>query len=250
MEYKQSNDIIKINNIKCFEHNGDKFDCYCMDFEKDLCKNCIGEIHHNHTTIDLNINLRNQLIEKINESIDIGDNNENSNNTQKDINNNDNLNKNNNIIFNQDNFSIKNLDKHSKYSLKKLLDKLKVFYSIYPCYNIDKSITNISKFCLNINEQKYIIKSEPLKTLDIIKERKIRFPWEFNRVSEDENIISIHLIEQGIKNIVNLTKFNLNNLEILNLKNNNITDISPLKSINFPNLKALCLEENKITDEN
>ena len=58
------------------------------------------------------------------------------------------------------------------------------------------------------------------------------------------------MIEQGLRKIINLTKFNLNKLEILSLKNNNITDIIPLKSISFPNLKKLCLEENKITDDN
>ena len=140
------------------------------------------------------------------------------------------------------------MDMQSKKSLIKLLKKLIEFYSFYPCYNIDKSITNISKFCSNIN--KFIVKSRPYKVLDIIKDRKIRFTWEFNRIPEDENIISIHLIEQGLRKIINLTKFNLNKLEILSLKNNNITDISPLKSIKFPNLKKLCLEENKITDDN
>jgi hypothetical protein len=130
------------------------------------------------------------------------------------------------------------MDMQSKKSLIKLLKKLIEFYSFYPCYNIDKSITNISKFCSNIN--KFIVKSRPYKVLDVIKDRKIRFTWEFNRIPEDENIISIHLIEQGLRKIINLTKFNLNKLEILSLKNNNITDISPLKSIKFPNLKKLC----------
>ena len=247
-EYKQSNDIIKVNNIKCFQHEGDKFEFYCMDCEKDLCNNCIEEIHPNHTFIYFNINIRKQLIEKIKKSIDIEDNNENSHNTQKDINNTDNFNENKNKSLNQENFTIKEMDMQSKKSLIKLLKKLIEFYSFYPCYNIDKSITNISKFCSNIN--KFIVKSRPYKVLDIIKDRKIRFTWEFNRIPEDENIISIHLIEQGLRKIINLTKFNLNKLEILSLKNNNITDISPLKSIKFPNLKKLCLEENKITDDN
>ena len=248
-EYKQSDGIIKVNNLKCFEHKGDKkFEFFCIDCEKDLCINCIEEIHPNHTFIYFNINIRNQLIEKIKKSIDIGDNNDNSHNTQKDINNNDNFNENNNIILNKDNFTIKEMDLPSKKALIKLLDKLKTFYSIYPCYNIDRSIINISKFCSNIN--KNIVKSGPFKVLDVITDRKIRFPWEFNRVPEDENIISIHLIEQGLRKIKNLTKYNLNKLEILSLKNNNITDISPLKDINFPNLNIMCLEENKITDNN
>jgi len=246
-EYKQSGDIIKINNIKCFQHMEDKFDFYCINYEKDLCKNCIEE-HSNHNIIAFNIYIRNQLIEKIKKSIDIDDNNENSHNIQKYINNNGNFNENNNIILNQDNLTIKEMDLQSRKALIKLLDKLKTFYSFYPCYNIDRSIISISKFCSNIN--KYIIKSGPFKVLDVITDRKIRFPWEFNRVPEDENIISIHLIEQGLRKIKNLTKYNLNKLEILSLKNNNITDISPLKDINFPNLNIMCLEENKITDNN
>lgn len=63
-EYKQSDDIVKINNIKCFEHEGDKFEFYCIDCEKDLCNNCIEEIHPNHTFIYFNINIINQLFEK------------------------------------------------------------------------------------------------------------------------------------------------------------------------------------------
>ena len=153
-EYKKSFDIIKINNIKCFQHKENKFDYYCINCEKDLCKNCIVE-HSNHCTIVLNyIYRRNQLIEKIKKSIDIEDNNENSHNIQKDIN---------NKSLNQENFTIKEIDIQSKKSLIKLLDNLIKFYSLYPCYNIDKSITNISKFCTNINE--YIVKSEDYKVL-------------------------------------------------------------------------------------
>ena len=245
-EYEQSTDIIIINNIKCFEHEEAKFEYYCTDCEKDLCINCIGEIHPNHTFISFNINIINHLNEKINESMGIEDKNGNSNNNnQRGINNNDNSNE---TFFNKENFTIKDIDIQSKKSLKNLLDRLISFYSIYPCYNIDKSIKNISKFCSNIS--KYLIENESYKALDIIKKRKIRFPWEFYKIPENENIISIHLIEQGLRKIIGLAKYNLENLEELSLRNNNLTDISPLADKKFPNLKTLCLEENKITDEN
>ena len=38
----------------------DKFDFYCINYEKDLCKNCIEE-HSNHNIIAFNIYIRNQL---------------------------------------------------------------------------------------------------------------------------------------------------------------------------------------------
>lgn len=241
-EINKSNGIIRINDLKCFEHKENIFAFNCVDCEKSLCLNCIREIHRNHSVISLNNKNIENIIDDLINSMYM------KNNDKRDINNNTEMN--NNTIINNKIFTIRDIDMTSKHSLEELLQKLKALYSSFPCYNIDLSIKNISKCCSDM--QNFIIKNDNgnLKALDIIEERKIRFTWEFESIQDKEKIISILLIEQGITKINRLKNYDLNNLEKLSLKNNNLRDITPLKNIKFPNLKELLLEENKIEDEN
>ena len=67
------NNIKIINNLKCFSpknkteftfHNNE-FSHYCTDCEQNLCLNCIGEIHCNHTLIILDKKNLENLVDKI-----------------------------------------------------------------------------------------------------------------------------------------------------------------------------------------
>ena len=249
-EYDKNINIV--NNLKCFlpknktefTFHNNEFSHYCTDCEQNLCLNCIGEIHCNHTLIIFDKKDLENLIDKIISLMNIKDNDDNSNrdeNNEEDHKENDN----NNEIKK---FTIKDIDNKSKKALKEFLKKLNKFYSCHPCYNILQSVENIYKFCLNINI--YINESSIYEPIEIIKEKKIRFPRELKNISESNKIISIKMIERGISVIKRLQNYDLSSLEILCLKKNNITDISPLANKNLDNLIRLHLEENKLGDDN
>ena len=242
------NNINIVNSLKCFlpknktefTFHNNEFSHYCTDCEQNLCLNCIGEIHCNHTLIILDKKNLENLVYKIINLMNINDNDDNSNNNNNE-NHKDNYN-------NFNNFKIKDIDIKSKKALQEFVKKINIFYSYYPCYNILQSVENIYKFCLNINN--YINESSIYEPIEIIKEKKIRFPRELKNISENEKIISIKMIERGISSIKGLQKYDLRNIEILSLKKNNIADISPLAYKSFDNLIKLRLEENKLGDDN
>ena len=246
-EYK--NKINIVNSLKCFlpknkgefTFHNNEFSHYCTDCEQNLGLNCIGEIHCNHILIIFDKKNIENLVNKIINLMNI-------NNKENNSNINDIIQDNDKNINEKKNFSIKDIDNKSKVDLIELLNKMNIFYSYHPCYNILKSFENIYKFCLNIKN--YIKENSIYEPIEIVKEKKIRFPRELKNISENEKIISIKMIERGITNIKILQNYDLSRLEILSLKKNNIIDISPLSNKSLNNLKKLGLEENKLADDN
>ena len=58
-----SDQITIVNSLKCFSHNTE-FSYFCIDCDSDLCLNCIGEIHPNHTLITFDyVHIENRINE-------------------------------------------------------------------------------------------------------------------------------------------------------------------------------------------
>lgn len=230
-----NNDQITIvNSLKCYLHKTE-FSYFCIDCEMDLCLNCIGEIHPNHTLITFDYAHIENRIKEIKDLIDL--NNKVDKNTIKEK-------------IKKSDFKIKEIDNHSKKELVNLFEKLGVFYSYYPCNNILKSIENIYNFCLNIKD--FITESNPDDPIDLAKEKKIRFPRDLKNISENDKITSIIMIDKGIANLNGLKSYyDLSKLEIIRIQKDNIMDLSVLLNFdNLDNLKILDFEENKLTEEN
>ena len=115
-EQKKYKGIKIYDNSICNYHNS-KFTFFCKDCQKDICSNCIEEIHVNHGLIDLNGENITKVIQSIKEKI---------NNYQKSNENNNN------------NFS----------KIIKLLKHLILVYENFPCYNINYSIVAVNYFLL------------------------------------------------------------------------------------------------------
>ena len=100
---------------------------------------------------------------------------------------------------------------------------------ISPNYNLFKTIENIYNSLFF--EKKEIIKKN-----------------DFENVKNTLEIANLLLIGQKLDNIEIFLNKNLQNLNVLSLRNNNINDLSPLLKCNFENLKFLDLSYNDIDD--
>ena len=217
----------------CEKHNKN-FQFFCNICMTDLCQECI-KIHDCNEKKDLivfNI-IHYQLFKKIifldnafNEDLlflekDIEEELDNE------------LNNNNNVNINYEN--IKNL--------KRLISTLIYEYNTSPNMMIIKNINNIyDKLSKEYNL--YIKNKDMNVNIEIFSEHD--FLEKYNEINRD--LIKKIEIPANNFNINILKDTAIINLEILNLKGNNISDISPLSTANLENLKNLNLNSNQIGD--
>ena len=245
-----NNRIIKSNNYTCNVHeNISKFEYYCEDCESNICSECIGEVHINHTLIDFNGDYITKVINTIND------------NEAKIINEKDS-----NSINNEFSLVLDNLLEKDRININLLFNLLKyliIMFKEYSCYNYYKSIinviekiSNLYKELINNNKNKknnidniYIKK---IDELDKIIKKKIRYPRELNSNCDYEKILSINVIKKSfdIKIIEEFRTKKLENLEKISLRENNLKSIEPLINIEFPNLKYLNLGKNRLDNKN
>ena len=205
--------IIKVNEKKkkCLKHYGQEVNIFCKDCKENVCKlDLNGHITHEITKLSYFEKdfIKNKIIieEKNEQLLKI-------------------------IGFNE--ALLNAFDKH-----KNNYNYLKSLENIYNSLEKDKERdSNDLIFLLNDFENK-IKKSKKAsnniyiaKKMDIEREKdKLIF---FNKKINDENIKCISQIK-------------FNNLKVINLSENEITDIKPLCNISLPYLELLNLSENKI----
>ena len=229
-EFEKYHRIKIFNSSICNIHITEKLEYYCEDCKKDICSDCIGRVHINHTLKDLNGVYIRKIINNINEIYKDKDN-DNNDNQEKEYQNN-------------------------KKIIIRLLKNLTLVYNNYPCYNIYNSIINVYNFYLKEKDEKIFYDSQKdnsiiiRKLKDKIIKKKIRFPREFKKNLRNEKIISIYLVKRGFSDLNTMMKNNLDFLEILELEENNISNLAPLINKEFPKLKLLNLEKNRLGNDN
>ena len=87
------------------------------------------------------------------------------------------------------------------------------------------------------------MKFEKLEILDL-NINKISELYQ-NSIKQKLKLSEKYIGKEGLKD---LTKINFNNLEILNLSKNKISDINILEKVNFKKIKGLHLFYNNISD--
>ena len=243
--------IKKNNNYVCSVHeNIRKFEYYCEDCERNVCSECIGDVHINHTLIDFNGDYISKVVNSIN---DIDEtkviNEKDSNSISKEF----------SLVL--DIFLEK--DKSNINLLYKLLKDIIIMFKEFSCYNYYKSIINLIEKILHLykelnnnnNNNKNNIDNIYIKKIDelhkIIK-KKIRNPRELNSNYDYENILLINIVGKSF-DIKTMEKFRgkkLENLEKISFLENNLKSIEPLINIEFPNLKYLNLGKNRLDNKN
>ena len=138
------------------------------------------------------------------------------------------------------------VDNKSEYlfNLKRLISTLIYEYNTSPNLEIIRNINNIYNR-LSKNYNLYI------KNMDMNINIEIFSECDFFEKNTNENKPFFNKIEIPAYNFnINILKNEiLINLEILNLKGNNLSDISPLATVKFNNLKTLNLNSNQISDD-
>ena len=195
-------------SLNCHKHNNHKYECYCLDCERDLCEECLKEtyLHDNHsisyfdTNIDSNEQLKTltDLIGKKREKLDKGD-----------------------------------LDIREKLHL---FEALINSFVEFPSYNIFTNIKNAIDYLkkLNINEMKEKIKINSFKELLDVKEKSPLITY-------------INISRQNFNDLSKFKELdNLNKLKTLILNENYITNIDPLFECDFEELENFEIERNKL----
>ena len=219
--------LIKSNNYTCNAHyNISKFEYYCEDCDSNVCSECIGDVHINHTLIDFNGDYITKVINNIND-IDETKIIENDSNTKS----------------NELSLVLDNLHEKDRININLLLNLLKdliIMFKEYSCYNYYKSIINVFEKIsdlykqLNNNDNNnnnidniYIKK---IDELDKIIKKKIRYPRELYSNCDYEKIILINIVKKSF-NIKIMERFKnkkLENLVKISFLENNIKTIEPL----------------------
>ena len=194
--------------LNCHKHNQHKYECYCLDCERNLCEECLKEtyLHDNHsisyfdTNIDSNEQLKTltDLIGKKREKLDEGD-----------------------------------IDIREKLHL---FEALINSFVEFPSYNFFTNIKNAIDYLkkLNINEMKEKIKIYKDNELKAIKEKSFLITY-INISRQNFNDLSI------FKELNNLNK-----LKTLILNENYISKIDPLLECDFEELENFEIERNKL----
>ena len=130
------------------------------------------------------------------------------------------------------------------YNLKRLISTLIYEYNTSPNMEIIQNINNI----YNRLSKNYILY---IKYIDMNVNIEIFSEYDYFEKNKNENKHLFKKIEIPAYNFnINILKDEVFiNLEILNLKGNNLFDISPLSTVKFSNLKTLNLNSNQISDD-
>ena len=103
---------------------------------------------------------------------------------------------------------------------------------------------------INYDDNKINVDNESEANSEIKEKKKIYTINEFeNNMANPEQIGLIEINTYNLHDLTEFSKLNLTYLEVLILKNNNISDIRPLTFAKCQNLKILNLESNKIGDD-
>ena len=208
----------------CKFHQRQKYEKYCIDCNRNLCKDCLDEEalykivtsakkrHEDHTLIDLlNIDL------KIKEAKELLQNN-------------------------------KNLDFDDK--IKNIIQSLIDNYKEYPSYSGYKTIEKFSKKFGNKkeydNDNDKDFKMEILIKINSIKllEEKINCSNEFYKIQ-----IKGQKTMDSLKNLSIFEKHEFNKLKVLLLNGIGLKNINAFSQCSFPELKLLDLEVNELGDD-
>ena len=158
-------------------------------------------------------------------------------------------------LINPEEININNLTeikklKEENIQIKKEINKLKQLI-------IDNGINNNNSNNISTNgdsyktlNSKYSIKSDSKINTQTRKIAIFEFNKEYNTNIKDAEIKELNLRMKKLGNGVlkYLSRLELNQLEILDLSDNSISDITLLKNSSFPNLQSLSLDGNNITD--
>ena len=129
-----------------------------------------------------------------------------------------------------------------------------IYFENYKCYNTYKNIENLVKFTSEeekkVKNQEYSGKVvETKKYIKIRHLRDLKYIIE-NNVDQINNIESIIIQSQNFYDLkIFETKKSFDSLQVLDLKNNNISDISALSSKAFPRLISLSFSINRLSDD-
>ena len=245
----------------CEEKTINKFEYYCKDSKKDLCKDCIGKEkdHSNHTIVKLKDNINiigdiKKVYEEINK-IDEKEEEENEENEEIEDDEDKKIKQKNKKIGEESNLikkynSLKDNDINNAVenfkSVIKLLKKLVEQYEDFPYYNLHQSINNLYEFCLIFKEEK----NDNPERETIIK-KIIRYKREFSNLKIEDKIKSIFIFQNNFDklDILSKKKINFDFLEILHISENNVENIEPLTKVNFPKLIDLDLTKNRLNNK-
>ena len=226
---KEQNKILEENVFCICKKHLKNYVAYCDDCASNLCEGCFCDnIHLNHTTITFP-----NICDKLK-----------------------------NLIFNYINFEMKKMEnndnKENISSIAKLLELIVLSYKNSHCFNSFKNLYNLFDFLekINNNEKKLNMnKKENIKMEFFLKIKQPIYLKDFlKKFPKDTDKIESIIIPRYNFYDLKLLKLNelpssYNNLIILDLRNNNISDISPLISINFPELKILDISINRLSNE-
>ena len=216
--------------FKCEIHNNNIYKFFCNKCNTNLCGECY-KIHKCSKEKDItDFNVIHYQICKNCIFLDNAFNEDDPFNLQDSYN-------------NEINISVDNKSEYL-FNLKRLISTLIYEYNISPNMEIIRNINNIYNR-LSKNYNLYI------KNMDMNINIEIFSEYDFFEKNTNENKPFFNKIEIPAYNFnINILKNEvLINLEILNLKGNNLSDISPLATVKFNNLKTLNLNSNQIGDD-
>ena len=144
------------------------------------------------------------------------------------------------IINNEDKNNINNIN-----YLKRIVSTLMYEYFSTPNMEIINNINNIKNMLIN-DTNIYDKNSDIQQNYEIFSEYEYDYHINIKQINK-EYVKKIEIVGYNF-NIKILENACFKNLEILNLKGNNMSDISLLKAVKFDNLKILNLYSNQISD--
>ena len=206
-------DIINFNDVnnKCNEHKGDcEFLIYCFTCKKNICSK-ISETEHKEHNKDVISRFRPEK-----NDLEIIINNIN--------------------IYQKDMELLEYLVKINKTLVETYERHSNNYY-----HNIN--LTNLYKSLTGSNYDDYF--NSRLKNRDILKEFNEKYD---KKISGFEKILNLNNLDMGNDGLICLRKNNFDNLEIMNLENNNISDIVCFSKWKLLRLKELNLSNNEIKD--
>ena len=213
IRHNDHKELINFNDVnnKCNEHKGDcEFLLYCFTCKKNICSS-MSEIDHKEHKKDVISKFRPDK---------------------------------NDLKIIKNNINICQKDLELLECLVKINKTLVETYELHPNnYYHNINLTNLYKSLTTSNYDDYF--NSRTKNREIIKEFNEKYD---KKISGYEKILDLKDLNLGNDGLVCLRKNNFENLEILNLENNNISDIVCFSKWKLKRLKELNLSNNEIKD--
>lgn len=199
------------------------FQFFCNNCNNDLCEECIKnhECYNKKNLIDFN-SIHYQLLKRI-IFIDNAFNED--------------------LLFLEKGLEEETNNKSNIKDLKRLISTLIYEFYTTPNMMVIKNIYNIydklsKEYNLYIKNKDMNVNIEIFSETDFLEKNKDKIRDLIKKIEIPDYNFNINILKNAF----------LINLEILNLKGNNLSDISPLLTVNFENLKNLNLYSNQIGD--